>query len=349
MPLLMEWLADFLNPQKRIFWGFLLSSLLIALFWLFFCQRKSWLSSLHTVFNRETWLSRSARADYLLMFINSVILTLLSPRLLTQTAVAIALFTWLHESFHGRPLINEIAAWKVSLCFTFFLFVVDDFTRYWLHRWLHTIPFLWTFHKIHHSASTLNPLTVFRTHPVEAVLFSTRSALVQGFSIALFVFFFGDKVTMTTVLGASLFNFLFNVLGSNLRHSPVSIPYWRPLEKLLISPAQHHIHHSSAKQHIDKNFGVILSIWDLMFGSHCHSTPNQQLSYGITQSKGYKPHSLFNLYLEPILSVGTVVIYCFKQQWVKAISPNPSRVTTYGKLAQQSQSAKNSSAAAPLN
>ncbi|MEC7230725.1 MAG: sterol desaturase family protein, partial [Verrucomicrobiota bacterium] len=49
--------------------------------------------------------------------------------------------------------------------FYLFLFILDDFARYWLHRWLHAIPLLWSFHKVHHSASTLNPFTVFRTHP----------------------------------------------------------------------------------------------------------------------------------------------------------------------------------------
>ena len=62
--------------------------------------------------------------------------------------------------------------------------------------------------------------------------------------------------------GVNIFIFLFNVFGSNLRHSHIGISYWKWLEFILISPAQHHLHHSVSKEHHDKNFGVSLAIWD---------------------------------------------------------------------------------------
>jgi len=203
-----DWLAAFFNPQKRIFWGYLVSAFVIALLWLLIVKRENFGTSIKQIFSRESWLSKSARADYLLMIINGVIMTFLSPRLLGKAVVASVLFFWLHDVFDGRALIaTEIPAEVIAIAFTLFLFVVDDFARYWLHRWLHTFPFLWSFHKVHHSATTLNPFTVFRTHPVEGVLFTLRSALVQGISVAIFIFFFGDKVTLVMVLGASIFTF----------------------------------------------------------------------------------------------------------------------------------------------
>ena len=94
-------------------------------------------------------------------------------------------------------------------------------------------------HHVHHSVT---PMTVFRTHPLEGLVFTLRSAFAQGLTISTFVYFFAGGI----VLGANLFVFLFNVFGSNLRHSHIGIRYWKWLEYILISPAQHHLHHSVA-------------------------------------------------------------------------------------------------------
>ncbi len=294
-----DWLSAFFNPQKRIFWGYLLSSFGLAFIWLLLYKRKGLSDSLKQIFSAESWLSKSAKADYFLMIVNGVVMTFLSPKLLGKATVASLLFFWLHDLFDGRALVaTELSSETIALAFTLFLFVLDDFARYWLHRWLHTSSLLWSFHQVHHSATTLNPFTVFRSHPIEAVLFSLRGALVQGISVATFIFFFGDKVTLVMVLGASIFTFVFNILGSNLRHSTVPIAYWNWVEKLFMSPAQHHIHHSYVPEHIDKNFGVVFSAWDLWFSSHCHSIKDQELSFGLKNSLNNQ-HSLVTLYVLP--------------------------------------------------
>ena len=307
--LLNEWLLAVFNPQKRIFWGYLLSSLFIAILWLRLINKINFQSSFIQIFNRNVWGSASAFADYKVMFINALLMTLLSPRILAKATVAYLIFDSLHLLFEGRPsVLTGIPQWTIALSFTLFLFILDDFARYWLHRWLHAIPLLWSFHKVHHSASTLNPFTVFRTHPAEAILFSVRSALVQGISTAVFFFFFGNQVTLMMVLGASIFTFAFNLLGSNLRHSPVSICYWHPIELILMSPAQHHIHHSTAEKHIDKNFGVALSVWDWIFGTLCHSKVGEQLNFGLSGTKLINPNTLKSLYLDPIQEAGSLLL-----------------------------------------
>lgn len=302
----LEWLQGFFNPKKRLYWGYLACALGIALLWLTTLHRHSFQRAWQHIFQRKVWLGASARADYLSMVVNGVLLGFIAPKLLTKTIVATALFTWLHDVFQGRPHIVSLAAWQVSALFTLFLFVLDDFARYWLHRLMHTIPALWAFHKVHHTATSLNPLTIYRTHPVESVLFILRSALVQGISIGLFVFLFGEQVSLLQVLGANICSFAFNALGANLRHSPITIAYWRPVEKILISPAQHHIHHSISPQHYDKNFGVALAVWDWMFGSLHHGKSMQTLEYGVVETskentKATSPHTLIGLYLRPFI------------------------------------------------
>ena len=87
-PWILEWTSSFINPQKRIFWGYLLSATLIAFLWLrFVCNIKLY-QSCKVIFNKEIWLSTSAKTDYLVMLLNSLLLTIISPRLLAKATVA---------------------------------------------------------------------------------------------------------------------------------------------------------------------------------------------------------------------------------------------------------------------
>lgn len=292
--------SAFVDPGKRLFLGYLASSALIALVWLVFVRREDWRPAFSRLLERRSWRSRSARADYRVMAINAAVMMLVSPRLLGQLGVSIAVFEWLHGAFQGRPAPGFLPDGGVAILFTFTLFVVDDFSRYVVHRLLHRVPCLWAFHKVHHTATALNPLTVYRTHPVEGVIFVLRGALVHGSCTGVFVFFFGAQVTLATVLGASVFSVAFNALGANLRHSHIDLGFWRPVERLFISPAQHQLHHSIARRHHDRNFGAALALWDWLGGTHCHSETGAQLMFGVAGESGKRPHTLGALYFKPV-------------------------------------------------
>ena len=148
--------------------------------------------------------------------------------------------------------------------YTLTLFIISDFTRYWLHRFLHTVPFLWEFHKVHHSAKVLNPLTFYRVHPVENILFAFRYALSIGVVSGVFIYFFGAFIGVVEIVGVNVLLFLFSLMGSNLRHSHIKIKYPKVMENFFISPFQHQIHHST--KHSNKNFGGYLALWDKLFG-----------------------------------------------------------------------------------
>ena len=74
-----------------------------------------------------------------------------------------------------RLLSEVFANLLVVGLFSVAMFVADDFTKYLMHRWMHRWPALWSIHKVHHSAETLTPITVYRVHPLEGVLYATRS------------------------------------------------------------------------------------------------------------------------------------------------------------------------------
>ena len=295
---------EFVDPKKRIFVGYLFISLIIALAWLFFKKGLGLLQTLRKIFDTKVFFSKSAKSDYLLFFSNHIFMSLVSPFLITQLAIA----TFLFHFFHTIPWIslgylNNTNVTLITIAFTSFHFILDDFTKYIVHRWMHKIPTLWALHKVHHSATYLTPITVFRTHPLEGIIFSLRGAFTQGISISSFIFFFGSNVDLVTVLGANIFIFFFNIAGSNLRHSHIGIQYWKWLEYIIISPAQHQLHHSVAIRHHDKNYGVALAIWDWVFGSLHHSVKYETLTIGIKKNQTDKTHSLIYLYLNPIKEI----------------------------------------------
>lgn len=311
MPDILSLFTDFFNsvffdPKKRVFIGYLISALILAMGWLVFIQRQHWHNALSQVFSRKIWLSDSARTDYLLLISNRLIMALISPALLGQLIVATFWFESLHHWLTPTAG-SHWPQWLIMTLFTGVLFLLDDASRYWVHRWLHRSAILWQFHRVHHTATTLTPLTIFRTHPVEGILFSLRSALVQGFCIGTFVFIFGSQVDLLSLFGVNILLFLLNIAGANLRHSHITIPYPRPLERWLISPAQHQIHHSADPQHFDRNFGVFLSIWDRLGGTLHHSDTSKPLDFGINE-RGEKVHqSLLQVYLSPFIRVSHIV------------------------------------------
>ncbi len=299
-----ELVSAFTNPQKRVFWGYLLSAFVLAVIWLCWQQKKTFSTAIKALFSGEIWWSASARADYRIFLINRVLMLMMAPWLLSKMAVAGWLFYSLHDLVGGRPAIGQDwPAGFIMLSFTLIYFLLDDASRYFLHRCLHKVPWLWAFHKVHHSATTLTPVTVFRIHPVELVLFSLRSTLVQAVCIAFFVFFFGERADLLTVFGTSFILFCFNIAGSNLRHSHIPLSYGAQVEKWLISPAQHQLHHSTDTRHFDCNFGVVLAVWDRLGHSLICSQRGQTLSFGISrQHAANTDHSLAELYWMPFVA-----------------------------------------------
>lgn len=295
------WLiAPFVDPAKRVFIGYLLSALLISVIWLRVVQGSSFISNLKTFFKKEFWWTSSTKADYALLIINRLLMALISPWLISQLLIATLLFESMHN-FLTPASASDWPIWIPTLLYTLSLFFLDDFSRFALHMCMHRWRFLWRFHQVHHSATSLSPLTVFRTHPVEGILFSLRTALTQGICIAIFVFFFDQSITLMQIFGAHIFVFIFNIAGANLRHSHIPIVYPKWLERWLISPAQHQIHHSILPEHFNKNYGVVLSIWDRFFGSFCHSEKDKKINFGICAKQDPDEHKLTKLYFEPLI------------------------------------------------
>lgn len=258
------------DPGSRLFHlNILMSLALVILFYVLQGVRTHhdlWFRLKRDVFRRKYWWNRSTIVDYKIYFLNSLLKVFLfipfldvSYRLATKTA------RFLVDHNQGDFLALPVSTLSLGL-FTFAVFIFDDFVRFFVHWLSHRWQWLWKLHSVHHSARVLTPITLFRSHPLESAISTIRNSVVMGLSTGVFIFIFEAPMSVFTLLGINVFGFVFNLLGSNLRHSQIPLSFG-VLEGIFISPKMHQIHHSRNKDHWDRNMGVSLSIWDRIFGT----------------------------------------------------------------------------------
>lgn len=281
----------FIDPSKRVYWLYLLSSLCLAVIYLYSRPKR-----LSFAFSGKVWLHPSAKLDYI-YFVLSIFIKafLIAPLIIGADAVATYTYTFFAANVE-YPYIDIAPSYILAL-YTVTLFVVSDLTRYWLHRWMHTIGWLWRFHEVHHSARVLNPLTFYRVHPVENILFGLRYSISAGFVSGIFMFVFGEMVEKYEMLGVNIIVLFFLALGSNLRHSHVRLGFYGWLEHIIVSPAQHQIHHSVSGT--DKNFGGSLAVWDWMFNTIQTTSESKYSRFGLSRQRMQNYQNISDLLLQP--------------------------------------------------
>ena len=153
---------------------------------------------------------------------------------------------------------------------------------YWFAHWLmHRVPALWEFHKVHHSAEVLTPLTEFRQHPIELFLFPLCTGTAVGVLFGAAEHLLGAERQGLTLVWINIVLFAYNMTLLHLRHSHVWIPLRGWLGYVLQSPAHHQIHHSTDPKHFDKNLGFGLSIWDWAFRTLYIPSRREALEFGL--------------------------------------------------------------------
>jgi sterol desaturase/sphingolipid hydroxylase (fatty acid hydroxylase superfamily) len=269
----------FIDIERRTYWLYLLSGFVIGT--IFTWKNKNVLHLfIKNTLSIKYWFNRSCYRDYQWILINQMLKTLLIVPLLASS-LTVALYV--NRVFLGNFGSGDFLHWPyqyVVITFSLVLFFIEDFSRFIVHWLNHKIPFLWKYHSIHHSATVLTPLTLYRVHSIEYILNNCRGVLVVGVVSGVFMYSFDGVIGFAEILGVNLFNFLFNLAAANLRHSHVWISFGY-FEHVFISPAQHQIHHSRDKIHFDKNFGSCLAIWDKAFHSWLTSKDNKVVRFGL--------------------------------------------------------------------
>jgi sterol desaturase/sphingolipid hydroxylase (fatty acid hydroxylase superfamily) len=190
--------------------------------------------------------------DGFYMFFNFFLFSLIGYNAVSN--VAVEAFNDFLSLFGINNLVAfQIASWPVWSQFLL-LFVVADFIQWNVHRWLHHSPWLWEFHKVHHSVEEMGFAAHLRYHWMETIVYKS----VQYIPLSMIGFGLDDFFILHLV----------TILIGHLNHANVKITYG-PLRYVLNNPVMHLWHHAKdvpPGTH-GVNYGISLSLWDYLFGT----------------------------------------------------------------------------------
>lgn len=207
----------------------------------------------------------------------------LGQQLLFVPACTLALL-WLALPLQSLPLggVREAFLGLPWLAQALVAVLLGDVLTYWGHRAAHTVPVLWRFHRVHHSARHLDWMAAWREHPLDGLYTMTTAnlpALVLGMS-------------MGGLAGLAAFRGLWGVF----LHSNVRLPLGR-LGLLVGSPHHHHWHHDEGTGG-QRNFANHLPLLDALFGT-LHHPPGEPERLGV---RGHELHSYLGSMWRPFRS-----------------------------------------------
>lgn len=174
------------------------------------------------------------------------------------TLVSISSLFLIAQQYSHLGLLSNLDDGVFKWLLSFLLF---DLALYGWHVASHRFEFLWRFHKIHHSDKSLNVSTGFRFHVFDQCL--------EVIYKCLFVVVVG--VNAYVVLVCDLTKTLFVLF----HHSNISFKGEKWLSKIIIVPTLHRVHHSTLRSEHDSNYGIVLSIWDRLFGTRKELVPKK--------------------------------------------------------------------------
>ena len=175
----------------------------------------------------------------------------------------------------------ELAPWQLpttSWWTWFALLIAVDLTWYCNHRFSHRVRIGWAGHRAHHSSETFNFSSAVRLkwNPWSEAMFWMPLPLL-GFA----------PWTIYVAYG-------FNMIYQFFLHTELVGTLPRPVEFLFNTPAHHRIHHSRRPEHLDKNYGGILIVWDRIFGTIVDGDSHPEYGLFGTKQSGEAGSCRFN-------------------------------------------------------
>lgn len=169
-------------------------------------------------------------------------------------------------------------------------FLLVDLWMYVWHRLNHRVPFLWRFHRVHHSDPKMDVTTASRFHIGEIAL----SCMLRVPVIALA----GVRLEELAIYEAAMFAVV------QLHHANVSLtePVDRLLRLLIVTPFMHKLHHSNWQPETDSNYSTLFSFWDRAFGSFRMRHDPHKLIFGLRELSAAEHHTLRGLVATPFKS-----------------------------------------------
>ncbi|MGB3605728.1 MAG: sterol desaturase family protein [Psychroserpens sp.] len=265
------------NNWDNYFYGLIAISLIVWLLEALFPWRKD-----QRLFRKDFWL------DTFYMFFNFFLLNLIILIALSNTAAeflndvlkTIGLTTSSFQLFD----VDDLSRW-LGLCI---FFIISDFVQWNTHRLLHRIPWLWNFHKVHHSVKEMGFAAHLRYHWMEPVVYKSLLyipiAIIGGF----------DAQDVAIV-------YFFSIAIGHLNHANLGWDYGK-LKYVFNNPKMHIWHHAKEMpEHVrfGVNYGLTLSIWDYLFKTDYVPHSGRDIELGFEGDEQF-PKDFFNQELYPL-------------------------------------------------
>ena len=170
-------------------------------------------------------------------------------------------------------------------------FLLFDAWMYWWHRLNHRVPFLWRFHRMHHSDPKMDVTTANRFHIGEIALSSVL------------------RVPVIALLGLQLWELALYELSMftvvQLHHANIAFPAWldRALRGIIVTPFMHKVHHSRWQPETDSNYSSLFSFWDRLFRSFRLRGDLSGMRFGLDEFDQAEDHTLTGLLATPLKQV----------------------------------------------
>jgi len=255
--------SEILYPSwHNYFWWLLGISLVVWGLEVAFPWRKN-----QAALRQDFWL------DGFYMFFNFFIFSLIGYNAVSN--VAVEAFTDLLGVFGIENLVAlQVASWPVWAQFAL-MFFLADFMQWNVHRLLHHSPWLWEFHKVHHSVEEMGFAAHLRYHWMETIVYKS----ILYLPLAMIGFGLDDFFVLHIV----------TIVIGHLNHANVKITYG-PFKYLLNNPVMHLWHHAKelpVGNTTGVNYGISLSLWDYLFGTAYTPNENENEPLGFEHSEDF--------------------------------------------------------------
>lgn len=231
-----------------------------------------------SIIRKDFWL------DGFYIFFNFFLFSLIGYNALSNVAVEA------FNDFLGLFGIDNVVAIKVGelpLWIQFIIiFIVADFVQWNVHRMLHRVPWMWNFHKVHHSVKEMGFAAHLRFHWMETIFYKTAQYLPLA------------------MIGVSIEKFfiihMLAVFIGHMNHANVGWGYG-PLGYIFNNPRMHIWHHAKdlpEKHKYGVNYGISLSIWDYIFRTAYIPKNGRDITLGFGGDEGY-PEDFLHQMVQP--------------------------------------------------
>jgi sterol desaturase/sphingolipid hydroxylase (fatty acid hydroxylase superfamily) len=177
------------------------------------------------------------------------------------------------------------------LAMIFVPLLLHDVWFYWSHRLEHRIAFLWQLHQLHHSDTNMNVSTYARDHFLQ----TGWRAFFSIFTLGLIF-----DLDLKEAGRAALYSTLFLTFWSMFYHSAIRVQLpW--LDRILVTPQVHRIHHSADTAHLNRNFADVLPLFDILFGTFHRPAPDEFPPTGLGADHP-PPRSWWAAQFEPLVT-----------------------------------------------